>query len=299
MDRGFWFGVAANLMWGFFPLYWKQLQHVPALQLLGHRILWSFPLLLLMLFLRREGKTFRKEIASLRTVLIYAAAAVFLSANWLTYVWAVNAGYIVETSLGYFINPLFSMLLGVVILRERLRPFQWIPVCLAAAGVLYLTFVYGSFPWIGLTVAFSFGMYGFIKKTAPLDALHGLTLETAILFLPALAILFISEGAGQGAFGHAGAESDLLLVGAGAVTIVPLLLFAAATRRITLFMVGVLQYITPTLSFLTGVLVFGEPLSAERLTGFVIIWLALILLAVEGYIARRRSGIPAVTSRSP
>lgn len=299
MDRGFWFGVAANLMWGLFPLYWKQLQHVPALQLLGHRILWSFPLLLLMLFLRREGKTFRKEIASPRTVLIYAAAAVFLSANWLTYVWAVNAGYIVETSLGYFINPLFSMLLGVVILRERLRPFQWIPVCLAAAGVLYLTFVYGSFPWIGLTVAFSFGMYGFIKKTAPLDALHGLTLETAILFLPALAILYLSEGAGLGAFGHTGAASDLLLVGAGAVTVVPLLLFAAAARRITLFMVGVLQYITPTLSFLTGVLIFGEPLSAERLTGFVIIWLALILLAAEGYIARRRSGTPAVTSRSP
>jgi chloramphenicol-sensitive protein RarD len=299
VDRGFWFGVAANLMWGFFPLYWKQLQHVPALQLLGHRILWSFPLLLLLLFLRREGKTFRKEIASLRTVLIYAAAAVFLSANWLTYVWAVNAGYIVETSLGYFINPLFSMLLGVVILRERLRPFQWVPVCLAAAGVLYLTFVYGSFPWIGLTVAFSFGMYGFIKKTAPLDALHGLTLETAILFLPALAILFISEGAGQGAFGHAGVESDLLLIGAGTVTVVPLLLFAAAARRITLFMLGVLQYITPTLSFLTGVLIFGEPLSAERLTGFVIIWLALILLAVEGYVARRRSGTPAVTSRSP
>jgi len=179
------------------------------------------------------------------------------------------------------------MLLGVVILREKLRPFQWIPVGLAAAGVLYLTFAYGNFPWIGLTLALSFGIYGFIKKVAPLGSLHGVTLETMILFLPALAYLIFAEASGDGLFLHSGPAAALLMIGAGLITAVPLLLFAAAAQRISLFLIGVLQYIAPTMYFLIGVLVYKEPLTAERLTGFAIIWLALILFAVEGYLSHR------------
>jgi chloramphenicol-sensitive protein RarD len=286
-NKGFWFAVGAYFTWGLFPMSWKALAQVPALQLLGHRIVWSFLFLIVLVILFRQGKAFRTEIASPRILLVYGIAAVFLAINWLTYVWAVNAGYIVETSLGYFINPLLSMLLGVVILRERLRPFQWIPVGLAAAGVLYLTFAYGNFPWIGLTLALSFGIYGFIKKVAPLGSLHGVTLETMILFLPAALYLLLAESRGEGVFLHTAALPDLLMIGAGVVTSVPLLMFAAATQRISLFLVGVLQYIAPTMYFLIGVLVYGEPLTAERLTGFVIIWIALILFAVEGYLSRR------------
>ncbi len=289
MNKGFWLAVGAYFTWGLFPMYWKALQRVPALQLLGHRIVWSFLFLILLLFLFRQGKAFRKAIASPRILLVYGIAAVFLAINWLTYVWAVNAGFIVETSLGYFINPLLSMLLGVVILHERLRPFQWIPVGLAAAGVLYLTFAYGNFPWIGLTLALSFGIYGFIKKVAPLGSLHGVTLETMILFIPAAAYLVYAESAGEGVFLHTGALPGLLMIGAGVVTSIPLLMFAAASQRISLFLVGVLQYIAPTMYFLIGVLVYHEPLTAERLTGFAIIWLALILFAGEGYYSHRNS----------
>jgi chloramphenicol-sensitive protein RarD len=287
MNKGFWYAVGAYFTWGLFPMYWKALQQVPALQLLGHRIVWSFLFLIILVILLRQGKSFRAEIASPRILILYGVAAVFLAINWLTYVWAVNAGYIVETSLGYFINPLLSMLLGVVILHERLRTFQWIPVGLAAAGVLYLTFAYGNFPWIGLTLALSFGIYGFIKKVAPLGSLHGVTLETMLLFIPAMLYLLYAGSAGEGVFLHTGVLPDLLMIGAGVVTAIPLLMFAAATQRISLFLVGVLQYIAPTMYFLIGVLVYGEPLTAERLTGFAIIWIALILFAVEGYLSHR------------
>jgi chloramphenicol-sensitive protein RarD len=293
MNKGFWFAAGAYFTWGLFPMYWKALQDVPALQLLGHRIVWSFAFMIILVLLLRQGKAFRSEISSPRILLVYGIAAVFLAINWLTYVWAVNAGYIVETSLGYFINPLLSMLLGVVILRERLRPLQWIPVGLAAAGMLYLTFAYGYFPWIGITLALSFGIYGFVQKVAPLNSLHSVTLETMILFLPALLYLLYVEGTGQGAFLHSGTLSNLLMIGAGVVTAIPLLMFAAATQRITLFMIGVLQYIAPTMYFLIGVLVYGELLTTERLIGFGIIWLALIIFAVEGYSSHRTQVIAA------
>lgn len=291
VNKGFWYAAAAYFTWGLFPIYWKWLKDVPALQLLGHRIVWSFLFLAVLTLVLRQGAAFRTAAAKPRILLVYSVAAVFLAVNWLTYVWAVNAGYIVETSLGYFINPLLSMLLGMVFLRERIRPFQWIPVALAAAGVLYLTFAYGYFPWIGLTLALSFGIYGFIKKVAPLNSLHGVTLETTILFLPALVFLLYSESAGGGAFLHSGAVPDLLMAGAGVVTAVPLLLFAAAAQRITLFLVGVLQYIAPTMHFLIGVFVYHEPLTVERLVGFGLIWLALILFAVEGYVTHRAQAV--------
>lgn len=284
MKKGLWYGIGAYVAWGLFPFYWKLLEKVPAPQLIGHRVVWSFLFLCVLMTALRGWKAFRAAISSPRILLIYTAAAFLLAINWLTYIWAVNAGFIVETSLGYFITPLLSMVLGVVILRERLRPWQWLPVGLAAAGMLYLTISYGSLPWIGLILAFSFGLYGFVQKTAPLGALDSVTLETGIMLLPAIAYLLYAEFTGQGAFLHSPPISNLLMLGAGVVTTVPLLMFAFATQQITLSLVGILQYIAPTMYFFIGVLIYDEPLTVERLIGFVIIWVALVIFAGEGFI---------------
>jgi len=290
MNKGIWYALGAYVTWGLFPIYWILLAGIPALQLLGHRIFWSFLLLSCILLVMRQGKALRASL-NWRVLLIYSVAAILIAINWLTYVWAVGAGFIIETSLGYFINPLLSVLLGVVFLRERLRPLQWIPIGLATAGVLYLTFTYGSLPWVALTLAFSFGFYGLVKKTAPLGALHGLTLETGILFLPALGFLLYSEFSGTGAFMHSSTLSDLMLIGAGLVTVAPLLMFALAAQRIPLTMMGVLQYVNPTMQFLLGVLIFKEPFDHHRLIGFGVVWVALILFGVEGILAQRRSRV--------
>jgi chloramphenicol-sensitive protein RarD len=288
MKKGIMFALGAYVTWGLFPVYWKLLAVIPALQLLGHRIFWSFLLLFCIVLVARQGKVFRTEL-TWRVLLIYSIAAILISINWLTYVWAVGAGFIIETSLGYFINPLLSVLLGVVFLGERLRPLQWLPIGLAAAGVLYLTFAYGSLPWVALTLAISFGFYGLVKKAAPLGALHGLTLETGILFLPALGFLLYSEFSRRGAFLHSPMFMNLMLVSAGLITVVPLLMFASAVQRIPLTMIGLLQYVNPTMQFLLGVLVFREPFDHRRFIGFSIVWLALILFGVEGFLVQRRS----------
>lgn len=288
MNRGIWYAIGAYTAWGVLPIYWKWLHQVGALQQLSHRILWSFLMLLAFLLLARQWPAFRKAASGPRVLRTYLLAAALIGVNWLTYVWAVNAGFIVETSLGYFINPLLSVVMGVVFLRERLRPWQWIPIALATAGVLYLTATYGRLPWIALTLAFSFGFYGLVKKTAPLGSVYGMTLETGMLFLPALLYLLLAEAAGQGAFLHGGAVSDGLLIGTGLVTTLPLLMFASAAQRIPLAMVGILQYIAPTLQFLIGVLIYKEPFSQAQAVGFGTVWLALALFAAEGALARRR-----------
>jgi len=295
MNRGIWYALGAYVTWGLFPIYWKFLAGVPALQLLGHRIVWSFLLLTGVLLLARQWKSLRASL-TWRVFAIYTLAAVLIGVNWLTYVWAIGAKFIVETSLGYYINPLLTVLLGVVILRERLRPLQWIPIALAAAGVIYLTITYGHLPWIALTLAFTFGVYGLVKKLAPLGAFQGLTLETGILFLPALAYLLFSEFNSTGAFLHSVPLIDLMLVGAGLVTVFPLFLFASAAPRIPLTTIGVLQYVNPTMQFLLGVLVYKEPFTHERLIGFGIVWIALLLYWLEGFLARRKAG--AITSSS-
>jgi chloramphenicol-sensitive protein RarD len=295
MNKGIWYALGAYITWGLFPIYWKILGGIPALQLLGHRIFWSFLLLFAIVLIARQRKVFRESL-NRRVLLIYSIAAVLIAINWLTYVWAVGAGFIVETSLGYFINPLFSVLLGVIFLRERLRPLQWLPLGLATAGVLYLTFAYGSLPWVALTLAISFGFYGLVKKAAPLGALHGLTLETGILFLPAVGFLLFSEFNGTGAFLHTATLMDLMLVGAGLVTVVPLLMFASAAQRIPLTMIGILQYVNPSMQFVLGVVIFKEPFDHHRLIGFGIVWVALILFGVEGFLAQRRSRIGTGTN---
>jgi len=286
-NKGMLYAIGAYLMWGLFPLYWKQLEAMDALQIIGHRIGWSFILLILFVLGTSQWKNFRSLAFNSKTIRIYLIAAVLISINWFTYVWAVNHNYVVESSLGYYINPLFSVLLGVIIFRERLRFVQWIPIALAAIGVIYLTVVYGSLPWIALTLAFSFGLYGMVKKMAPLNSLYGLTLETGILFLPALAYLIFCETAGQGAFLHSGPLKDWMMVGAGLVTTVPLLLFSAAAPRVPLTTIGILQYINPTMQFLLGVLIYKEPFTHNDLVGFGLVWVGLILFWVEGLYARR------------
>jgi len=254
---------------------------------IGHRIGWSFILLMAVILLTRQWKEFRSAALVPKVIGIYAIAGVLLSINWLIYVWGVNSGFIVETSLGYFINPLISVLLGVLFLRERLRAMQWVAVGLAAAGVVYLTLTYGQPPWIALSLAFSFGTYGLVKKLSPLGSLYGLTLETALVFPIALLYLTFVQSNGTGAFLQQGVLSDILLIGTGAVTSIPLLMFASAARQIPLTMIGILQYIAPTLQFVIGVFLYHEPFDQSHLIGFSLVWLALIIFWVENYLAHR------------
>lgn len=288
MDRkGVLYAIGAYMMWGLFPLYWKQLESISALQLIGHRIAWSFVLLIAFILVTRQWKAFRSAASDKKILRIYLLAGILISVNWFTYVWAVTNNHVVETSLGYYINPLFSVLLGVTILRERLRPVQWLPIALAALGVLYLTITYGALPWIALTLAFTFGLYGLVKKTAPLGSLYGLTLETGLLFVPALIYLVWCAYVGQGAFLHSTTLQNWMMAGAGLVTIVPLLLFASAAPRVPLTTIGILQYVNPTMQFLLGVLVYKEPFTHDRLIGFGLVWIGLILFWVEGLYSRR------------
>lgn len=286
-NRGVLYALTAYIMWGLLPVYWKALQNVPALEILAHRIVWSVVFTICILALRRQWGWIGAAVRSPRTLLMFSAIALLISVNWLVYIWAVNAGFIVETSLGYFINPLVSVLLGVVILRERLRVGQWVAIAVAGAGVLYLTARYGTLPWIGLTLAVSFAIYGLLKKTAQLNALEGFAMETGMLALPAAAYLLFLGSRGDGALGHAPPATVVLLLGTGVITALPLLFFAAGARRIPLSTVGLLQYIAPTLGFMLGVFVYHEPFNQERLIGFSLIWLSLAIYTAEGLIARR------------
>ena len=274
--------LGAYFIWGLFPFYWKWLIEVPAYELIAHRILWSFLLLLSVLLIIGQWRNFRASLANRRLLLPYLLASVLLSINWLVYVWSVNSGQIIEASLGYFINPLVSVMLGVVFLHEHLRRLQWFAIGLAALGVLYLTFMHGQVPWIALSLAFSFGLYGLIKKKSPLEAVQGLTLETALLFLPALGYLLWLEAQGSGHFPHGGALQSVLLIGAGLVTTLPLLLFAQATRQVPLSVIGMLQYITPIMQLLIGLWFFHEPFGLEKALGYALVWLALLLFMLVG-----------------
>jgi len=292
---GFWSGVAAYTMWGLVPIYWKLLKHVPAIQVLGHRIVWSLAVLVILVAAMR-----RRRLANVspRVVGLYAIAGGLIATNWFLYIYAVNAGFIVETSLGYYITPLVNVLFGVVFFHERMRPAQWLSIALATAGVVELTYAYGSLPWIAFGLAASFGTYGLAKKKAPLDPLEGLTLETAILAPLAILYLTMLHRSGEGAFLRTGATSDALMIGGGLVTTVPLLLFAAAVRTVPLSVIGILQYIGPTLQFLLGVFVYGEPFSRTQLVGFSIVWTALAVYAGDSLRARRAAPAPDDT-RNP
>ena len=288
MRKGALAGMGAYVLWGLFPIYWRLLERVPALEILAHRMIWSLVFVAVILTVQKDWRWLGLVLRNRKTVVTYTIAAILLSVNWGTYIWAVNAGYVVEASLGYFINPLVNVLLGVAFLGEKLRIGQVVAVLLAGLGVVYLTVSYGSLPWISLVLAFTFGLYGLIKKTAALESMHGFSLETLVLFLPALVYLLYREAAGVGAFVHLGLVPTLLLILAGPVTSVPLLLFGYAARRVPLSMLGFLQYIAPTLQFILGVFVYIEPFPPARLVGFCIIWVALLVYSLEGVLFSRR-----------
>lgn len=288
MKKGILAGIGAYILWGLFPIYWKLLEEVPAIEILANRMVWSFVFVMILLTIQKDWNWLKGVIHNRRIILTYTLAAILLSINWFTYIWAVNAGYVVEASLGYFINPLVNIILGVIFLREKLRTGQVAAVILAGLGVVYLTVSYGSLPWIALVLAFTFGMYGLIKKTASLESMHGFSLETMVLFIPALVFLLYRHAIGVGAYAQQGAAVIVLLILAGPVTSVPLLLFGYSARRIPLSMLGFIQYIAPTLQFLLGVFVFAEPFPPSRLVGFSIIWIALLVYSLEGVFNNRK-----------
>lgn len=277
-------GVAAYSIWGLFPLYFHRLDEASALEILSHRVVWSLVVTAVPLFITRlRGRRSPMQLTA-RLVGPLAAAAALIALNWLVYVWAVNHGYVVEAALGYFINPLVTVGLGVVVLREQLRRAQWIAVGFGAAAVAVLTHAYGRPPVISLVLATSFAGYGFFKKQIPLAALESLFAETAILAPVAIGTMAVLYANGTAVFARAGnASMSALLMTAGPVTAVPLVLFARSARRIPLTMLGLLQYLTPVGQFLCGVLVFHERLSPQRWVGFALVWVALVLLGADAF----------------
>ena len=274
------------VLWGLFPLYFRQLSRVDAFAIVMHRSLWCFACVWLLLLGMRRWQWLAEVARRPRTWALFTLSALLLATNWLLYVWAVNHGQVVEASLGYFINPLVNVLLGTCVLGERPRRLQWIAVGVAAAGVAWLTLTLGRPPWIALGLAASFGGYGLLRKTAPLGPLEGLALETLVMAPIALAALLV-QGGGH-VFGDARGTDIAWLMLTGPITAVPLLLFAFGARRVTMATLGTLQYVSPSLQFALGVWLYGEPLEPTRLIGFIAIWTALVLYSADGFLWMRR-----------
>jgi chloramphenicol-sensitive protein RarD len=291
MKRGIFYAVSVYFLWGISPIYWKLLQNINSIEVIAHRIIWAFIFVLFVDWAKKNFPHLKLILKEKKIILIYLLSGALLFINWLAYVWAVNSGLIVDASLGYFINPLVNVVLGVLILKERLKRSQWIPVIIAASGVLYLTLSYGSLPWIGLVLSFTFGLYGFIKKTAPLNSIQGFTLETGLLFIPAVAFLLFISITNQDMGGQRDLAESFLLMFTGIVTGVPLLLFGSAARLIPLSTMGFIQYIAPTMQFLIGVIIYGEEFTFDRMIGFGLIWIALILFSIQSLQIRNRTAV--------
>lgn len=288
MKRGIAFGVGAYVLWGILPIFWKAIESVGSFEILAHRIVWSMVLLTGIIGIRRSWAQIRRLKAS--SVVRLLVAGGLLTVNWATYIWAVNNGHIVEASLGYFINPLLNVALGVIVLRERLDATQWTAIGVAAAGVAYMTITVGTVPWIALVLATSFATYALLKKQmVALGPFESLTVEIALVLIPAFAFLFVLGAKGEGSFGSAGPRITLLLILTGLATALPLLLFGAAATRIPLSTIGLLQYIAPSMQFLIGVFVYGEIVGRDRLVGFVLVWIALAIYTISGLFRRRRT----------
>jgi chloramphenicol-sensitive protein RarD len=286
--RGFFLGAAAYAMWGLFPLYWPLLKPAGAVEILAHRVFWSLVVMLLLVLVLGRSRHLRAVIATPRTFGILCLAALVIAVNWGTYIWGVNNGHVVETSLGYFINPLVTVLMGVVILGERLRRLQWIALGIAAVAVVGLTVEYGRPPWVALALAFSFGSYGLAKKKANVGAVESLTVETMVLVPVAAGYILWLMDQGTSTFGTEGLGHALLLTTTGIVTAVPLICFGAAATRVTLTTIGLLQYLAPTIQFALGVLVFREDMPPMRWIGFMLVWVALVIFTYEAIRNRRR-----------
>ncbi|MGG1480558.1 EamA family transporter RarD [Bacillus smithii] len=292
------------LLWGLFPLYWKLLKQVPAYEILANRIFWSFLFMLGFLLVTKKWslfrQTFRQLIQQPKMGLTLFFASVLISANWFLYIWAVNQNHIIETSLGYYINPLVSVLLGVLILKEKLSKAQVVSFLLALTGVLILTISYGNFPWVALGLAVTFGLYGLAKKVVKVESATGLTLETLLITPFSLLFLLYLNNNGELMLFHQSVATDLLLIGGGIVTAVPLLYFAKGAQRIPLYMIGFLQYVTPTMSLLIGIFIYHEPFSTIKFISFTFIWAALFVFSLSqirffhrnGKNPKRKSEIP-------
>ena len=285
--------IASYVLWGVFPLYWYLLKHVPSLQIISHRIVWCALFVVGFLVLREGWGWLRTALARPRVGWMLLASSLLISFNWGIYIWAVTNGRVVEASLGYFINPLVNVLIGVLVLHERLNRAQWAAVAIAALGVLWLALLHGDPPWISLALAFSFAIYGLIRKLATVDAVPGLAIESLILLLPALAWLGVAQAQGVGAFGSGDGGSDALLIFGGALTALPLIGFAYGARRIPYSLVGILQYIAPTLQLISGVWLLGEDFTGTQAIGFGAIWVALAIYGVDGWRRSRRQPVLA------
>ena len=282
---GFLYALGAFGFWGLTPLYFKAVGHVPALEVMAHRVIWAMLLMLVLLLWRRRLRELSPELRNPQRLLFYAATALLVSINWFIFIWAIQHNRLLEASLGYYINPLVNVFLGMVFLHERLNVWQRLAVALAAVGVLNLVIAHGVLPWIALALAFSFGFYGLLRKKARVDVMLGLTVET-ILLTP-LAVTFLLLLGSQGAFGHSDLGTNLLLVAAGFVTAVPLLCFLQATQRLALSTVGLMQYLAPTLNFLLAVLLYDEPFTLSHLVTFVCIWIALAIYSGDAFLTHR------------
>lgn len=286
VNKGLLFGVSAYIIWGLLPLYWKLVEEAGAYEILAHRGIWSLLICVSLLALRKQLKSAYEMVRSSRTFSLLFLASGLLTINWGVYIWSVTVNRVVEAALGYYITPLINVTFGVLLLREKLRPAQWIAVALAAAGVVILTLGYGSLPWIALVLAISWGSYSLIKKSLNLGALETLSLETLFAFLPNLIFLLIIQGNGSAEFSSTWTIS-ILLFGAGAATVIPLLLFNGSTTRLPLSTVGLLQYITPTIMFFIGIFINDEDISMTKVLGFAFIWLALAVLSRDLYRSSR------------
>ncbi len=285
-NKGLLAALGAFTIWGLLPLYWKSLSNAIPVEIICHRITWSTVVTLLLLILWRRADKLLVVLKDRKVVLRFVLTSLLLSVNWLTYIWGVNSNYIVETSLGYYINPLINVLLGVFFLNERLRKIQWLAILFAFLGVCYLTFGYGHFPIIAMVLAVTFGLYGLLRKTASLPSLEGLCLETSILFIPALGVLIYFASQGQSDFIHQSTNGRLLLAGTGIVTSLPLLFFGYAAQKIPLSTLGIVQYLAPSLQLCIGLFVYNESFPKEQMIGFMFVWCGLIIYVAEGVMQR-------------
>jgi chloramphenicol-sensitive protein RarD len=285
---GAFYAGSAFLIWGLGPIYWKALSDVPPLEIIVHRVVWAIIILLISIVIGRFWNEFVNALKDLRILLTLLLTAVILAGNWLLYIWAINNNYILQGSLGYYINPLVNVVFGVLFLRERLRPAQTAAVLLAGLGVVYLTFYYGEFPWIALLLASSFGIYGLIRKVAPVGPLVGLSIEVMLMTAPAAIYLVYLGATGRGSFLRGSISTDLLLLGTSVLTAVPLTFFTAGAKRLNLSTVGLLQYMAPTIMFLLAVFYYREPFARAQVWTFIMIWIALIIYSTDSVIYYRR-----------
>lgn len=284
MNIGIFYAIIAYVLWGLLPFFWKSIIGVPAYEILLHRIVWSLVFLFVFLALKKDWSWITSARKDKKLLIQNLVSSILLSCNWFVYIWAVSSNHIIESSLGYFLNPLVYILLGRIFLKESVNRYQIIAIIIAASGLIYLTIIYGKFPWIALVLAFSFGFYGLLKKKSKLNSLRGLSMETFMLIIPSILFLLYLDYIGKGNFCHTTMKNNILLIMSGIATSIPLLFFAGGAKRITLMNLGFIQYIAPSLQFLLGVYFYKENFSSTQFTGFILIWISLLIYTADSIV---------------